>query len=121
GGQPEPVMPDVFAADLSRDGRTLAFLRDEGRDSGAAVRLWLASPPSAEPHPYAHPTFGYHVFSDGTLHFSPDGSRLGLWIQNWSGFFGLGLRSAFWDIPLSGAQPRTMPGEVADLPHYVPH
>ena len=121
GGQPEPVMPDVFAADLSRDGRTLAFLRDEGRDSGAAVRLWLASPPSAEPHPYAHPTFGDHVFSDGTLHFSPDGSRLGLWIQNWSGFFGLGLRSAFWDIPLSGAQPRTMPGEVGDLPHYVPH
>jgi eukaryotic-like serine/threonine-protein kinase len=121
GGQPEPIMPDVFAADLSKDGRTLAFVRDEGRDGRATMHLWLASPPSAEPRRYVHRTFGDRPFSDATLRFSPDSSRVELWIQNWSGFYGLGSRLTLWDIPVNGGEPHELPNEIGGLPSYVPH
>ena len=120
GGKPEPVMPDVVAADLSKDGRTLAFLRDEGRNGGAALRLWTASPPSAEPHPYVHQKIGEHVFSDGTIRFSRDGRSLGLWMQNTSGFDRVKSRHAFWNIPVNGDEPQEMPHEIGDLPRYAP-
>jgi serine/threonine protein kinase len=120
-GQPEPVMPDAVAADLSPDGGTLAFLRDEGQDGGAALHLWMSSPPSGKPHRYVRGAFGDRVFSDGTIRFSADGSTLGLWVQNWSGFYGSGPRSALWLIPMSASDPRVTFTEVSGAPNYPPH
>ncbi len=120
GGQPEIVMPDVVAADLSRDGRVLAFLRDEEAQGGAAMRLWLSSPPGSNPHRYSHTAFSDRPFSDGNLRFSPDSSMLGLWAQNWSAFYGTGSRCVLWLIPMNGGAPSAAPNEIGDLPTYPP-
>ena len=120
GGQPEPVMADAVAADLSRDGRVLAFLRDEGAQGGAALGLWLSSPPGSEPHRYSPDAFAGRLFSDATLRFTADGSTLGLWVQNWSGFYGTESRCAFWLIPMHAGTPSTAPNEIGDLPNYPP-
>src|SRR5262249_35534714 len=78
GGQPEIVMEDVTRATLSPDGQTLAFFRNS--ESIAGTTLWLSSPPGAPPVQYArHPI--PILSDDATLHFSPDGSKLGTWIQ----------------------------------------
>jgi eukaryotic-like serine/threonine-protein kinase len=121
GGPPELVMLDAVVAALSPDGRTLAFLRDEGEQAGAASRLWLSSPPGNEPHRYIQGAFADRMFSGGILRFSPDGSTLALWVQNWSGFYGSGSRSALWLVPMNGADPSVASDAVANLPNYPPY
>jgi len=121
GGVPEPVLANAVAAALSPDGRTLAFLRDAGAEGAAALHLWMASPVKSEPHRYTRGGFERDVFSDGTLRFAPDGATLGLWVQNWSGFFGIGPRSALWLIPSNDGEPSRAPAEVGELPNYPPH
>ena len=88
GGRPEPVMLDAATAALSPDGNTLAFLRDDGEQGSAAFRLWLSSPPGAEPRRYSSGALADRIFSDGFLRFAPDGSKLGIWVQNWNSFYG---------------------------------
>jgi eukaryotic-like serine/threonine-protein kinase len=120
GGQPEAVVGDAVAADISRDGRVLAFLRDQESQGGAALGLWLSSPPGSEPHRYSSGAFADRLLSDATLRFTADGSTLGLWVQNWSFFYGIRPRCALWLIPMHDGAPSMAPNEIGDLPNYPP-
>jgi len=121
GGPPEPIMPDAAIAALSPDGNTLAFLRDDGEQGSAAFRLWLSSPPGTEPRRYSRGALADRVFSDGLLRFAPDGSKLGVWVQNWSSFYGTGRRSSFWIVPMDDVDPWVAPNALEDLPNYPPY
>ena len=108
GGEPELVAQDVNQAALSPDGKTLAFFRPDGNDmvGGAGLqKLWLASPPASQPVQYNRPPFGEHSnYSDATLHFSPDGSKLGVWVSLWRDKADR-VQPEFWVIPVGGAAP----------------
>jgi serine/threonine protein kinase/sugar lactone lactonase YvrE len=121
GGPPELVMRDAVTADLSPDGSTLAFLRDDGEQGGSALRLWLASPANGDPHRYTHGAFAERVFSDGLVRFSPDGSKLGLWAKNWASYYGMGRTSALWVVPMNGTDPWVATNILGDLPNYPPY
>lgn len=122
GGPPEPVMLNAVTADLSPDGNTLAFLRDDlEQPAGSALRLWLSSPPGAEPHRYTRGAFADRVFSDGIIRFAPDRSKLGVWVQNWASFYGSGPKNALWIVPMNDADPSIAPNELGDLPNYPPY
>jgi Tol biopolymer transport system component len=107
GGEPEIVLEDVSAAALSPDGKTLALFRnaDEG-----TLNLWLSSPPGSAPVAYAR---GSVEASNGliqsTVHFSPDGSKLGVWIVKKQ-------RPEFWVVPIGNTAPHTVLPPVSDLP-----
>src|SRR5204862_5724316 len=116
---PELVMENVSRGALSPDGKTLAFFRGADSETALAVlhTLWISSPPTAQPVQYIRPPFGLRRgYSDATmLHFSPDGSKLGVWVvpwweeaQNW--------QPEFWVIPMSDAAPHVVPAAAPDLP-----
>jgi Tol biopolymer transport system component/tRNA A-37 threonylcarbamoyl transferase component Bud32 len=108
GGEPEIVMEDVSAASLSPDGKTLALFRnsDEGN-----LKLWLSSPPGSTPVAYASGSVdARNGFIQPTVHFSPDGSKLGAWIVT-------NQRPEFWVLPMgNAATPHTVLPPVSDLP-----
>jgi Tol biopolymer transport system component len=108
GGESEAVVEDVYRAALSPDGKTLAFFRNQGR-----VALYLASPPGSAPAPYTRSPFGGDRGDvDATLHFSPDSSKLGVWVERGQATSDL-LRAEFWVIPMGASAPyrAAVPGE----------
>jgi eukaryotic-like serine/threonine-protein kinase len=112
GGEPELVVENLNAAALSPDGRTLAFFRDS-EESGS--RLWLSSPPGAPPVQYTRPPFGARLgFVQATLHFSPDGTKIGAWVI--AGADLNNLRPEFWVLPIGSGAPYVVPPPVANLP-----
>ena len=112
GGAPELVVENVNAAAVSPDGKTLAFFRDS-EESGS--RLWLSSPPGAPPVQYTRPPFGTRRgFVQATLHFAPDGSKIGAWVI--AGADLNNLRPEFWVLPIGNAAPYVVPPPVANLP-----
>jgi eukaryotic-like serine/threonine-protein kinase len=115
GGLPEIVMENVAAASLSPDGKTLALFRNAEQGDAMAVKLWLSSPPGAAPQPYARAWVGNDRRTyQATSHFSPDGSRLGVWLVS-------DRRSEFWVLPMADAAPYAVSLPVADLaPFPVP-
>jgi serine/threonine protein kinase len=121
GGPPELVMPNAVTADLSPDGNTLAFLRDDGDQGGSALRLWLATPANGEPRRDTRGEFAQRVFSDGIVRFSPDGSKLGLWAKNWASYYRIPRTSALWIVPMNGTDPWVAPNLLGDLPNYPPY
>ena len=86
GGARQLVVPDAMRGDVSPDGRTLAFLRDEERGEilGTAA-IYLATPAGSPPWtPDAvaaavrrYEGFGTLRFVEGALAFAPDGRTLG--------------------------------------------
>jgi dipeptidyl aminopeptidase/acylaminoacyl peptidase len=76
GGEPELVMKDVAWATLSPDGKALAFLHPKGPSS-----VWISSPVGAPPRKYLSSPFEkIQFFSVPQVHFSPDGSKILLYI-----------------------------------------
>ncbi len=118
GGDPDLAMENVSSASLSPDGKTLAFFRDAGPQQHLlSVKLWLSSPPGSTPVLYTRPPFGEGaLFSQATVHFSPDGLNLGAWV---SGPNGAGRLSEFWRLPLGNGASHLVPAPVADLPQVV--
>jgi Tol biopolymer transport system component len=102
GGDPDLVVEDVYRAAVSPDGKTLAFFRDAGV---GRLHLFLASPIDSEPKPYTRPPFlrepdpGY---VEANLHFSPDGTKLGAWVERGEGTV---LRAEFWILPVGDGAP----------------
>ena len=106
GGTPDVLMENAMAGAISRDGRTLAFLRDEQQgDIVGSASLWLSSPVGAAPVRYQG--LDPIRFVEGTLAFSPDGRQLGLCAvarsintspqdRGWQ----------FWTIPLPSGRPQ---------------
>jgi Tol biopolymer transport system component len=75
-------MENATEAALSPDGKTLAFLRGPETDTGGRLTLWFSSPPGAEPTQYVGGPLRALGFSQGVLHFSPDGSTLGAFLES---------------------------------------
>ena len=111
GGRPQVVVRNAFAGAISRDGRTIAFLREESNSTIVGSHaLYMATPGGVEPWTREAveaaarrvAPFEEHRFVEGTLAFSPDGRRLA--------FNGVGSYQMsddrrwwqFWVIPLDG-------------------
>ena len=116
GGEPDLVMEDVYRAALSPDGKTLAFFR--GR-ADTNMQLWLSSPPGSPPAPYTRPPFASKHYVQATVHFSPDGSKLGVWVEHAAEESDL-LRAEFWVVPMGNAPPHVVPTRVANLAGLAP-
>jgi Tol biopolymer transport system component len=100
GGDPELVVEDVYRADVSPDGKTLAFFRDRGVGQ---LALFLASPIDSEPKPYTQQPFARESgYVEANLHFSPDGTKLGTWVERGEGN---ALQAEFWILPVGGGAP----------------
>jgi serine/threonine protein kinase len=99
--------PDVFVdeaieAAISPDGRTLFFLRQDASNPGGSA-LWVASPPDAPPAPYTRGGLQGRLGTSAQLRFSPDGSRLLIWLAQDSL-----ERRGFWEIRLPGGESRAL-------------
>jgi eukaryotic-like serine/threonine-protein kinase len=111
GGTPQVVVENATRGAMSRDGRTLAFLRDEQRaDIVGTSELWLSTPNGAAPWSSEaveaaarkQDTFGGRRFIEGALSFSPDGNSLGMCVVP-EGQKELGWQ--FWIVPLPDGRP----------------
>jgi Tol biopolymer transport system component len=102
GGNAEVMIEDASQSAVSPDGKTVFFLRDTGT-GGLSSTLWSASLPDGEAHRYARGLLKERVASSGHLRFSPDGSRLMLWL-------GPSTRSqpGFWEIAMPNDEPREL-------------
>jgi eukaryotic-like serine/threonine-protein kinase len=115
GGSPEIVVRDAIRGAISPDGRTIAFLRDEGPgDIVGAAALWMSTPGSLEPwsndsvegHASKSAALGNLPLVEGSLVFSPDGKRLGLCAVARSIELRPDARGwQFWIVPLDGTNP----------------
>jgi eukaryotic-like serine/threonine-protein kinase len=113
GGEPELVMENVRQADISPDGQTLALWRPADNDYSAVYTLWLSSPPGNPPTQYTREPFGSKRFIESSgLHFSPDGSKIGVWATS---IETIGLSDAFWIVPTRDADPYLARGQMAGL------
>jgi Tol biopolymer transport system component len=106
GGLPEIVMEDVNSASLSPDGKTLAFFRspEDGKP-----RLFLSSPPGSSPVAYPRGSLVGDGETLATIHFSPDGSKMGAWVI-------AKQHPEFWVLPTDSSQPYSVRPPVSDLP-----
>jgi Tol biopolymer transport system component len=97
GGEREPVMEDVYRAALAPDGKTLAVIRE----TPDGLRLWIASPIDSEPKLYDRAPFDKATgLIEATLHFAPDGTKLGAWTERGEMS---AMEAEFWVLPLNGA------------------
>lgn len=99
GGSPEPVLESAARSAISPDGKTVFFLHDK---EGGEIHfdLWSASLPDAEgtKQRYAKGPFNdINTSSTTFLRFSPDGSKLLVWV-------GPGPEGdpSIWEIPING-------------------
>jgi len=123
GGTPELLLRDVSAAALSPDGLTLFLLREENYQGNFLQSLWVSSPPGAEPTRYRQPPFAEKRFARGFLHFSPDGTHLGLWgaaTSNASGSEAGYANPEFWLVPAAGGAPKPALLALPRLPDPAP-
>ena len=75
GGEPFMVQPNLHAAAISPDGKTLAMW--PSRPEGGNVAVWIASPPEAMPRKYqGMPFHSSQFYNNPTLAFSPDGKSI---------------------------------------------
>ena len=102
GGNPELMIEGASQSAVSPDGKTVFFLRDEEK-GGLNLTLWSASLPGGEPHRYARGSLNGRKASSGFMRFSPDGSRLMLWL-------GPSTRAlaGFWEIVMPDGEPRQL-------------
>jgi Tol biopolymer transport system component len=115
GGTPEIVVRDAVRGAISPDGRTIAFLRDEGvADIVGAEGLWFSTPGSPEPwtsdtvesHSVRSAALGNLRFVEGAVSFSPDGTRIGICAVARSIQLEPQARGwQFWIMPLNGGAP----------------
>lgn len=104
GGSPQKLAENVFSAAVSGDGKALFLMR--ANDQGS-MSLWTASPTDATPSQYIKAPFDQPVPA-AWMAFSPDGSRLGVFLQRES-------NAEFWTIPYPNGKPQRI---ASDLPTY---
>jgi Tol biopolymer transport system component len=103
GGNPEPVLENASRSAISPDGKTVFYLRDI---DGAEIHydVWSASLPDAEgtKQRFVRGAFkNITASSTGHLKFSPDGSRLLLWLGP-----GPNGSPSIWRIPMPDGEPK---------------
>jgi Tol biopolymer transport system component len=100
---------------------TLALLRSTGGLPGhEKFALWTANTADYNPQQYMRPPFDTLQMDSGVLHFSPDGSRLGVSGQNWIKIAGPATRHMgphFWSITLSAPAQRQVHEVFTSLPN----
>jgi len=125
GGSPEVVLRNVSTADISPDGKTLVLLRQVGGHGSFRLAVWISAPPGAEPRPYARGELAKQILTvPGSVRFSPDGSKIGLWVAHdpgegavW-GSLSDPSQTGFWILPYPEGEPFRAPvrGGAAALP-----
>jgi len=109
GGNPVFVLDEVSQSAISPDGKTLFFLRDVTR-VGIAYQLWSAAmaDPEGTQKQYARSPLRDWRASGGFMKFSPDGSKLLLWVGPGPGYLG-----GFFEIAMPDGEPKEVfPGLV---------
>ena len=101
GGNAEMIIEGASTSAIAPDGKTVFFMRDEV--AGFRTSLWYASPPDGEPHRYARGALKDRSPSSGYLRFSPDGSRLMVWLGP-----DTLSQSGFWEIVMPDGEPRPL-------------
>jgi serine/threonine protein kinase len=104
GGPPELVVENAGRAAISPDGRTLAFFREVDTEEaihfvGTRRTIWTASPTGTDLRRYGQAPFDTRTFVDGALRFSPDGSKLLVWVWGWSDDVSTTPSPEFWVLP----------------------
>jgi serine/threonine protein kinase/Tol biopolymer transport system component len=102
GGNAELMIEGASQSAVAPDGKTVFFLRED-RKGGLTLTLWSASLPDGEPHRYARGSLKGKVASSGFLRFSPDGSRLMLWLGP-----STQTLAGFWEIAMPDGEPREL-------------
>lgn len=114
GGNPEVKIEGATRSTISPDGKTVFFLRDDG-GQGLNQSLWFASLPDAKPQRYSRGGLQNKLGSSGTLKFSPDGSKVLMWLGPIST-----EPSGFWEIPIPDGEPRTLLARLGGQSGSVP-
>ena len=113
GGEAELVAEGAARSTISRDGRTLFFLKTESMTANST--LWVASPPTAQGRRYTEGALAELTGAGGLVRFSPDGTKVLLWLGPGKS------EGAFWLIPAAGGEPRALPlplGDAGQAPPY---
>jgi serine/threonine protein kinase len=121
GGAPEVVMENATEAAISPDGKTLAFFREEFSAGSFFQTLWLSSPPGAKPIRYAKPPFASKAYAHGLAHFSPDGTKLGIWTELWGADSTGGNSREFRVIPFPGGDPYVVLQSMTNVWNGIAH
>jgi Tol biopolymer transport system component len=100
GGSPEPIIEGASRSALSADGKKLFFLRDE---AGGLFRmsLWSATLPDGKEERYSRGPLKDWLGSSAYMRFSPDGSRLLVWVGP-----GPTMSSGFYEIAMPDGDPK---------------
>jgi serine/threonine protein kinase len=105
GGSTDVIMEGASRSALSPDGKKLFFLRDE---AGGLFRLslWSATLPDGKEERYARGALKDWLGSSAYMRFSPDGSRLLIWVGP-----GVTMGSGFYEIEMPNGDPTpVLPG-----------
>ena len=102
GGNPELVLETASRSAISPDGKTLFYFSDP-TGAGISFQLWSASMtnPEGTRKPYARDPIKSWNASSGFMKFSPDGSKLLVWLGP-----GPTDQGAFFEIPMPDGEPR---------------
>jgi Tol biopolymer transport system component len=112
GGVPEMIVEGATESAMSPDGRTLVVLREESTVA-ASMSLWTVSLPDGEPKRFAGGELSGMTFSDGVMNFSPDGSKLLLWL--WRDAGDAGPNTRFWEVRMPDGEPRNVLSSLTGL------
>ena len=118
GGEAEVLLQNVYTAAISPDRKTLAMLREGEEQGNFALSLWTASPPEGVPKRYEQPPVGKARFATGFIRFSPDNSKLAMWIASRGSVHDRTLRQ-IWIVPQSEA-PYTVLQSLQPAPRPYP-
>ncbi|HEY7187651.1 MAG TPA: protein kinase [Vicinamibacterales bacterium] len=108
GGQPQIMLTNASTAAISPDGRTFVFFREQAEtkgEFGLMRSLWFASSNGSDVKRYSEPPFDKSTFVDGMLRFSPDGTKILVWLWGWDNAASHVPESRFWVIPLPSGKP----------------
>lgn len=121
GGSPEKVLQDIYpfgtTKTISPDGKAIVFTRRETAQS--AFSIWISAPIGSTPKPMN--VLRENFYSGGTVHFSPDGSKIGITVR------ALNSKSKtsaeFWTIPFPKGAPvqvKALSGKVGGGFSWMP-
>jgi serine/threonine protein kinase len=114
GGPRELIMEGSSRSAISPDGKKLFFIRDE---AGALfnLTLWSATLPDGKEERYSRGALKDWLGSSAYIRFSPDGSRLLMWLGP-----GPRLRAGFYEILMPDGEPRLVLPSLGNRSGLIP-